>query len=462
MADKDLELFRRLKEKGLDPGLERVIKRELAESRGIKPGERHALCRGASTSPLSTPGFYDSGDMSAISNLSPLGMTYHNALKSLDDLLEHDRQREADGFPRKIRIGRLIKPSPGKKERVIVVPTTTEDKFYHNNSITEEEPSTGGSGEGDEGDVIGEQSIDPQQGEGEGGAGEGGDAEHDVSSEAFDLGKIITEKFELPNLKDKGKKKSFTKYKYDLTDKNRGFGQVLDKKSTLKKIIETNIILGRVTDKAEFESHDFLINPGDHIYRIMSKEKDFENQAVVFFLRDYSGSMGGKPTEVITSQHLFIYSWLMYQYQNNVETRFIMHDTEAKEVKDFHTYHNLNVAGGTNVHPAFELTNKIVEEEKLAIENNIYVFHGTDGDDWENTGEKMLEATKKMLSYANRIGITIARNTWSNTAELSTVEKYMNGSGLLREKPDFIRMDAMVAESASEERIIEGIKKLIS
>ena len=54
------------------------------------------------------------------------------------------------------------------------------------------------------------------------------------------------------------------------------------------------------------------------------------HKAIVFFLRDYSGSMQGKPTEVVTSQHLFIYSWLMYQYKNNVESRFIVHDTEAK------------------------------------------------------------------------------------------------------------------------------------
>src|SRR5690606_28327148 len=98
-----------------------------------------------------------------------------------------------------------------------------------------------------------------------------------------------------------------------------------------------------------------ILNPQDEIYRILSAEKDFESQAVVFFLRDYSGSMQGKPTEAVTSQHLLIYSWLMYQYNVNVQTRFILHDQSAKEVKDFYTYHNSSVAGGTNVYPAFEL-----------------------------------------------------------------------------------------------------------
>ncbi len=49
------------------------------------------------------------------------------------------------------------------------------------------------------------------------------------------LGEYLTEKFELPNLKDRGTRRSLTKYTYDITDKNRGFGQVLDKKATLKK-----------------------------------------------------------------------------------------------------------------------------------------------------------------------------------------------------------------------------------
>ena len=40
---------------------------------------------------------------------------------------------------------------------------------------------------------------------------------------------------------------------------------------------------------------------------------------------------------------------LLYQYAMQVETRFILHDTEAKEVPDFYTYYNSKVAGGTQV-----------------------------------------------------------------------------------------------------------------
>jgi len=385
------------------------------------------------------------------------------SLQSLEDLMEHDKQREQDGFPRKIRLGKLIKPSDGTKGQVVVVPTTTEPKFYHDPSITEdgEGQPTGGAGEGEEGEVLGEQPADQDGEEGEGqGAGEGSGGEHDIISDAFDVGKVLTEKFELPNVHEKGKKYSITKYKYDLTDKNRGFGQILDKKATLKRIIETNILLGNIQQNEPFEPENLVLNPQDQIFRIMSKEKDYETQAVVFFVRDYSGSMQGKPTEIITSQHLLIYSWLMYQYQRNVTTRFILHDTEAKEVPDFYTYYKYQVAGGTNVYPAYELVNKIVSEEKLAHDNNIYVFHGTDGDDWENNGTKMLAAVEQMLTYASRVGITIAKNDYSSGE--TTVEQYVNKSGLLDTKPKLIRLDSFSAAEASEVRVIEGIRKLVS
>ncbi|MEN8210460.1 MAG: hypothetical protein ABFR31_01980, partial [Thermodesulfobacteriota bacterium] len=221
---------------------------------------------------------------------------------TLDELLERDRRREEDGFKRKIRIGRIVKPGSGGKDKIIVVPTTVEEKFVHDEIHPGQEQgegeSTGGTGEGEEGDIIGEQPVRPEEGEGENGEGdgegpgEGKGGEHELESNAYELGKVLSQDFQLPNLKDKGKKRALTKYTYDLTDKNRGAGQILDKKATLKKIVETNITLGNIPDADDIDTSRFLISPQDLIYRILSREKDFESQALVFFLRDYSGSMG--------------------------------------------------------------------------------------------------------------------------------------------------------------------------
>jgi len=226
----------------------------------------------------------------------------------------------------------------------------------------------------------------------------------------------------------------------------------------MRRILKTNIGLGNVPDFDNIDPSRFLIAPSDKVYRILSKEKDYESQAMVFFLRDYSGSMSGKPTELVVSQHVMIYSWLLYQYAKQVESRFILHDTAAKEVPDFYTYYNSRVAGGTQVSSAYQLVNDIVEKENLSRDYNIYVFHGTDGDDWDTDGKEALPALKKMLRFANRIGITIASRAYGGERK-TEVEKYIQKSRLLDEKPDLLRMD-VVQEDADEPRLIEGIKKI--
>ncbi len=401
------------------------------------------------------PGIYEYNDLSFLQALSPHQASYTTCLSSLDELLERDKLREKDGFPRKIRVGKLVKPGKGDQGKVIVVPTTVEEKFIHDSVRPQQE--AGGSGEGEEGEVIGEQPVREEDSSGAGpGQGEGGP--HEMESSAYDLGKILTEKFELPNLKDKGKKRSLTRYTYDMTDQNRGFGQILDKKATLKKIIETNINLGNLPDVGDIDPTGFLISPNDKIYRVLSREKDYESQAMVFFLRDYSGSMSGKPTELVVAQHVLIYSWLLYQYSRQVESRFILHDTEAKEVPDFYTYYNSKVAGGTQVSSAFKLVNEIVEKENLIKDYNIYVFHGTDGDDWDTEGKAAIPEIQKMLEYVNRLGVSIVQHGSGGETE---VERYLKRSALLREKANLIRLDVM-DQNADEPRLIDGIKSLIS
>jgi uncharacterized sporulation protein YeaH/YhbH (DUF444 family) len=178
-------------------------------------------------------------------------------------------------------------------------------------------------------------------------------------------------------------------------------------------------------------------------------------------VRDYSGSMHGKPTEVVVTQHVYIHSWLVYQYKKQVRSRFIVHDTDAVEVPDFYTYYNKQVAGGTEVANAYELVNKIVEEEDLSRNYNIYVFHGTDGDDWNERGDKAKIELEKIIKYSSRVGITIAENTYS-ARNNTTVEKYIKNSKLLEKYPDVIHLDSFKAAEANEERLIEGIKILIS
>ena len=458
-----VKLYNELKAKGLTQDQEQNILLELNRqgSHDVPDECADAGNGGAEVFYHLPESIYAHNDLSTLQALPALQSTYVSRIRSIDELLERDKQREKDGFPRKIRVGRLVKPGKGGKDKIVIVPTTVEEKFVHDTSFksSAEDAPSGGSGEGEEGEVIGEEPVRAPNASGTG-PGEGQGGPHEMESSAYDLGKILSEQFELPNLKDKGKKRSLTRYNYDLTDKNRGFGQVLDKKATLRKILETNISLGNLPNKDVIDTTQFLISPRDKIYRILSREMDYESQALVFFLRDYSGSMDGKPTQLVVAQHVLIYSWLLYQYARQVESRFILHDTDANEVPDFYTYYNSKVAGGTKVASAYRMVNEIVEKENLEKDFNIYIFHGTDGEDWDTDGKETIPEVKKMLAYANRIGITIAENGLGSS-QSSQVEQYLKKSGLLDEKPNLLRLDVM-KQDADEPRLIEGIKHLIS
>lgn len=458
-------LYEKYQQNELSPEQDAMMRRELdmAEQGGGNIVLLHNL-----PDPLRPLNLYGYNDQQMLQESSPPQSISFSSVHSLDYLLEKDSQREKDGFPRKIRVGKMVRPGRNGADKVIVVPTTVEEKLIHDRISLDEEGEGGGEGEGvgeggvgegEEGEIIGEQPVRQEQGQGTG-AGQGEAASHEIESNAYDLGRVLTEQFKLPNLREKGKKRSLTRYTYDLTDKNRGFGQVLDKKATLRRIIQTNIGLGRIRQNSVINTTGLLMSPRDRVYRILSKEKDYESQAVVFFVRDYSGSMSGKPTELVVNQHVLIFSWLIFQYEKQVETRFILHDTEAREVGDFNTYYNSKVAGGTQVSAAYKLVNKIVDEENLEKDYNIYVFHGTDGDDWDTRGDEAIPELKKMLRYAARIGVTIAENGYGISGK-TEVETYLRRSGLLEEWRNNLRLDVLDRE-ASETRLIEGIKKLIS
>lgn len=378
-------------------------------------------------------------------------------MASIEELLKRDELREKDGFPKRIKY-RSVLAGPG---RIISVPYVEQEKLIHGEFEPEPDDESGdldegtGSGEGKVGDVVGQAPI---QGEGEGDgqkpqAGKGAGS-HGFEQEAYQRGKELSEKFKLPQLRDKGKKVPTDEYTYDLTDRYRGAGQILDEEETLRSIIETNIMLGRL-GKKKIDTTKLVVGPDDEVYRVLSKEKIWKSQAVVFFARDYSGSMGGKPTEAIISQHLTIYAWLLHQYEKLVIPRFFVHDMEAREVSD-QEYFTLMAGGGTFIPSVYREVTKTIEGESLA-RYNIYVFQGTDGDDFDD-GTQAIPEIKKILSYVNRVGVSVFKYGDRETP----FEAYIKKGGFLQRKNVFRMHVVSLAGEITEENNIEAIKALIA
>ena len=190
MTEKLNKLFKKLKKQHLSREQESRADMELDDER-----VHYLPVEETSRDPFSKT-IYEYNDIALIQNRPFIKETTISLLKSIDKLLERDKQREKDGFPRKIRMGRLIKPGRGGKDKVVVVPSTVEEKLIHDRlKDPNEETTSGGTGEGEEGEVIGEQEVHDPEKQGEGGAGQGESGQHELESSAYDLGKILTEKF---------------------------------------------------------------------------------------------------------------------------------------------------------------------------------------------------------------------------------------------------------------------------
>lgn len=383
-------------------------------------------------------------------------------LESMDDLLKRDEQREKDGFQKKIKL-RQVLAGPGK---VVMVPYVVEEKLVHGEfePSKDRDETIAGHGDGEVGDVISESPLwgEDEDGDGDGdgdghGAGEGDGGEHGLEAEAYKLGKELAKKLQLPNLKDKGKKVPTDEYVYDLTDRHKGAGQLLDKKATLKSIIKTNIALERI-DKGNIDTSKLIVGPHDKIYRVLSKERIWKSQAVVFFLRDYSGSMWGEPTKAVIYQHLMIYAWLMDQYESLVIPRFIVHDHSAKEVSLIR-YFRENAMGGTLIASGYRKINEIVESEGLAKNYNIYVFQGTDGDDWDD-GRMAVPEIEKMLGYVNRLGVCVLKHPYYGKEDV-IFEQYVKAANF-QSRRDVFRMHAISSYGVTDAQNEEAVKALVA
>lgn len=400
-----------------------------------------------------------------------------SALESFDDLLNRDKKREDDGFKPKIKFRRIL-VGPNK---IIVVPYVEEEQFVHGefeptniaqlSQLSDEKEKdigeTIGHGDGEIGDIIREEPLRDSGGDGDG-DGDGQDpgknagqesGDHGFEEEAYEAGKKRMEQLQLPNTKEKRKKIPTDEYVYDLIDRHKGSGQLLDKKETLKRIVRTNIFLGRINED-NLDPSKMIVGPQDKVFRVLSRERVWKSQAVVFFLRDYSGSMYGEPTRALISQHLDIYGWLLVQYERMVVPRFVVHDTEAKEVSA-RQYFKLSSGGGTSIISGYKKINEIVEGESLDKDYNVYVFQGTDGDDWVKGSGQTLAELKKILGYVNRMGVTVFKHPYHiANGRKTTFEEYIEEGGILQER-DVFRMHVMSSEEVTEEMNIEAIKALV-
>ncbi len=226
-----------------------------------------------------------------------------------------------------------------------------------------------GIGEGEPGDRIG-------QGDGSGtqGGTESGRHIMEVELELDELADMLGEELGLPRIEPKGRHRISTR-----RDKYSGIRRVGPEglrhfKRSYREALKRQIMLG------QYDVRRPVIIPekGDVRYRSWKETRLPQSNALILFMMDVSGSMGPEQKELVRLESFWIDTWLRKNYQG-IETRYIVHDVQAKEV-DKQAFYHLREDGGTRISSAYRVCQGVIEQHYDPADWNIYAFHFSDGD----------------------------------------------------------------------------------
>lgn len=242
-----------------------------------------------------------------------------------------------------------------------------------------------GQGDGEVGDSLG-------QGEGSepGQAGQGeGEKLMEVDVSIDELAEILGEELELPNIKPKGQENiSDERHKYTGI-RRQGPESLKHLRRTFKESLKRQIASGTYN----YNNPIILPEKSDKRYRSRKTIVEPEANAVILYMMDVSGSMGDDQKEIIRIESFWIDAWLTKQYKG-LETRFIIHDTTAKEVSR-EQFFSTKESGGTRISSALEMSKQIIENDYPVNDWNIYLFQFSDGDNWSSEDNELCRSLLK-------------------------------------------------------------------
>ena len=224
--------------------------------------------------------------------------------------------------------------------------------------------------------------------------------ETDISLE--ELIDIMFEDLELPHLERKQLREIKVEQQYRRKGyRRKGVRVRLDKRRTAIARVKRKQATQRA-DAPALRSQRFPFHNDDLTYRHTVTEIRHESNAVVLCVMDTSGSMDTMKKYLARSFFFLLYRFLCTKYQN-VEIVFIAHHTEAREVSEEEFFHK-GEAGGTFISSGYLRALEIIDQRYHPSLWNVYVFHCSDGDNFESDNPAALQAAKQITEIANLFG----------------------------------------------------------
>ena len=277
------------------------------------------------------------------------------------------RGRIKQNLKKFIQKGELI-GKRGKELVTIPVPTIDIPHFRYG------QKEQGGIGQG-EGEVGSALAPGTEPGSGKAGEGEGQHAmEVDVSLD--ELAAILGEELELPRILPKGQDRVVANRTRYTGINSTGPESLRHFKRTYQQALRRQIASGtyNAARPVIVPTHE------DRRYRSWKQQPLPQNNAVIIYMMDVSGSMGDEQKEIVRIESFWIDTWLRSQYKGLV-CRYLIHDAVAREV-DRETFFHTRESGGTMISSAYRLCQDIIDADYSPSAWNIYPFHFSDGDNW--------------------------------------------------------------------------------
>ena len=335
-------------------------------------------------------------------------MAHHSLSTDTWDLhrrAERDRQRHNDKVKEVIRknLGGIISQQDiitaenGKIVKVPIRGLELPHIRFDNGQRTRIGQGNGGTRQGD---VLG---LVPEEGEGAGkeGGTEPGIDFYEAELTLEELTNLVFEDLHLPNLEERGSKQILSEHTDFNSISKRGIASNLDRRRTLLEAYKRNAREG---------NPGWSIRNEDRRYKTWEQTTEPQRNAVIFAMRDVSGSMGEFEAYICRSFYFWMLRFLRTKYAS-AEIVFITCHTEAKEV-DETSFFSLGDSGGTRMSEAYRLAMQIIEKRYNPREWNIYPFLFSDGYNYRD--DECVSLVRKMAETCNLIGYgEIASEVWN-------------------------------------------------
>lgn len=301
-----------------------------------------------------------------------------------------------------IKNNKFVKDRPKNGKLVVNMP-----EIHIPHIVFGESDEGTGRGPGKKGDVIGK---DPQPGDG-GGAGQEQGEGIEIQVDLDYFLDAVKDELSLPDLKPKPNETfEEIKIKYNdialhgpesLRHNKRTMLQALKRLAATKELDKLQVVQGS-TDLMR------VITPinSDRRYRQYKEIKLPSSNAVIFYMRDWSGSMDNEKCDIVSDVSWWLDLWIR-RYYKRVESVYIGHDVVAEEVSQ-DKFYKYRYGGGTTCSSAFKFVVDQFENRFPPSKWNIYVFYFTDGDNWGGDNEVVCNTIKNEMpsGIVNFVGIT--------------------------------------------------------